>query len=110
MIKKSYAYGGFQNSQTTSDPWLISVWAGYGSSNLIEFDWETKTARNVTYTDQSNDPTGTVDNGVAYVPVGSQGILVAISGRRSNGVDGFSQLVCLLPSHISGLAFFHLYP
>lgn len=77
---------------------------------MIEFDWETKTARNVTYTDQSNDPTGTVDNGVAYVPVGSQGILVAISGRRSNGVDGFSQLVCLLPSHISGLAFFHLYP
>ncbi|KAI5837242.1 hypothetical protein DFP73DRAFT_636328 [Morchella snyderi] len=92
MIKKSYAYGGFQNSQTTSDPYWIAVGTGYGSPNLIEFDWETKIARNVTYTDQSNDPAGTLDNGVAYVPVGDQGILVAISGRRSNLADGFSQL------------------
>lgn len=95
MIRKSYAYGGFQGPRTTSDPWWVANGARYGSPDLIEFDWETKTARNVTTTDLSNGFSGTLDNGLAYVPIGRQGILMDISGRRSSRADGFSQLYSL---------------
>ncbi|KAI5837248.1 hypothetical protein DFP73DRAFT_601221 [Morchella snyderi] len=56
--------------------WL-STSAEYGNKHLIEFDWETKTMRNIT-----GGPAKTKDNGLVYVPVhvGSHGILVVISG------------------------------
>lgn len=83
-IKKSYAFGGFQDQATTSDPWyykLGKIQGAPGRPDLIEFDWETKVTRNVTYENKSDKNLTVVDDSLVYVPVGESGILVPISGR-----------------------------
>ncbi|KAI5837246.1 hypothetical protein DFP73DRAFT_532050 [Morchella snyderi] len=83
MIKKSYAYGGLYSSRIMGQG-KTNLLRARGKSDLIEFDWETKSLRNVTFEGRVNAPE-TLDNLVVYVPVGGQGILVPLSGSQRGG-------------------------
>lgn len=91
-IKKSYAFGGFIDQATTNNPWYcrrggLEILAS--RADLVEFDWETKTAKNITYTNNTKRRLNTADNALAYIPAGKSGILVSFGGRDS----GFQQMV-----------------
>lgn len=96
-IKKSYAYGGFIDHATTNNPWYyrqgkLQVLAS--RADLIEFDWTTKTAKNITYTNNTKRKLTIADNALAYVPAGKSGILLSFGGRGSLTLSGYQQVVC----------------
>lgn len=101
-IKKSYAYGGFQDQATTSDSWYYGLGklnGAPGRPDIIEFDWETKATRNVTYENESGKNLNVLDNSLVYVPVGESGILIPISGRptlKYSGTAVYENMVILI--------------
>lgn len=95
-IKKSYAYGGFLDQATTNNPWYYGqgkLGGAAGRADLIEFDWATKTAKNITYTNNTKRGLAIVDNPLVYVPVGKSGILLSIGGRESLTISAYQQMV-----------------
>lgn len=96
-IKKSYAFGGFLDGATTNDPFYARTGPlrdFVPRADVIEFDWETKKAANITYTDKTGRDLKMVDNSLLYVPViGGSGILISLGGRSSLFQEGYSQMV-----------------
>lgn len=81
---------------TTNDPWYYGqgkLQGASGRADLIEFDWATKTARNITYTNGTKRRLATVDNALVYVPAGKSGILLSIGGRDALALSSYQKMV-----------------
>lgn len=81
---------------TTNNPWYYSqgkLNGAAGRADLIEFDWATKTAKNITFTNNTKRRLGTLDNSLAYVPAGKSGILLSIGGRDTLTLASYQQMV-----------------
>ncbi|KAI5840416.1 hypothetical protein DFP73DRAFT_558308 [Morchella snyderi] len=109
-IKKSYAYGGFQDQATTSDPWYYGLGklnSAPGRPDIIEFDWETKATRNVTFENESGKNLSVLDNSLVYVPVGGSGILIPFSGRPTlkwSGTPVYENMISLAEIQLFDIA------